>query len=77
MSAKINTYYAQLYAKFLAKLQSTADGDGSLLEHSLLVYGGGMGDSNVHASDPLPLVLAGARGSGPSPCASGRAYARG
>jgi len=62
--AKINQYYAQLYAKFLAKLQSTADGDGSLLEHSLLVYGGGMGDSNVHASDPLPLVLAGAVGQG-------------
>jgi len=62
--AKINQYYAQLYARFLAKLQSTPDGDGSLLEHSLLVYGGGMGDSNVHASDPLPLVLAGAVGQG-------------
>ena len=62
--AKINHYYAQLYAKFLAKLQSTAEGDGSLLDHSLLVYGGGMGDSNVHASDPLPLVFAGAVGKG-------------
>lgn len=56
---KINTYYAGLYAKFLAKLKATEDGDGSLLDHSLLVYGGGMGDSNQHASDPLPIVLAG------------------
>jgi hypothetical protein len=56
---KINTFYMQLYAKFLAKLQATEDGDGSLLDHSLLVYGAGMGDSNVHASDPLPIVFAG------------------
>jgi hypothetical protein len=56
---RINTYYVQMYAKFLAKLQSTEDGDGSLLDHSLVVYGAGMGDSNAHASDPLPLVFAG------------------
>jgi hypothetical protein len=56
---KINTYYAQLYARFLAKLKATEDGDGSLLDHSLLLYGGGMGDSNQHASDPLPIVIAG------------------
>lgn len=56
---RINTYYAQLYAKFLEKLRSTEDGDGSLLEHSLIFYGAGMGDSNSHASDPLPIVAAG------------------
>ncbi len=56
---KINTYYAQMYAKFLAKLRATADGDGSLLDHSLILYGAGMGDSNSHASDPLPLVAVG------------------
>jgi hypothetical protein len=56
---KINTYYVGMYAKFLAKLQSTEDGDGSLLDHSLLIYGAGMGDSNSHASDPLPIVFAG------------------
>ena len=55
----INTFYMQLYAEFLAKLKATEDGDGSLLDHSLLVYGAGMGDSNVHASDPLPIVFAG------------------
>ena len=56
---KINTFYVQMYAKFLAKLQSTEDGDGSLLDHSMVIYGAGMGDSNSHASDPLPLVFAG------------------
>ena len=56
---KINVYYAGMYAKFLNKLKATPDGDGSLLDHSLLVYGAGMGDSNAHASDPLPIVLAG------------------
>jgi hypothetical protein len=61
---KINTYYMQMYAKFLAKLKSTEDGDGSLLDHSLVVYGAGMGDSNAHASDPLPIVFAGAVGQG-------------
>jgi len=62
--ARINNYYAQLYAKFLDKLRSTQDGDGSLLDHSLLFYGAGMGDSNVHASDPLPMVAAGGVGKG-------------
>jgi hypothetical protein len=56
---KINTYYVQMYAKFLAKLRATQDGDGSLLDHSLLVYGAGMADSNAHATDPLPLVMVG------------------
>jgi hypothetical protein len=56
---KINVYYAQLYAKFLNKLRTTPDGDGSLLDHSLVIYGAGMADSNSHASDPLPVVMAG------------------
>jgi hypothetical protein len=56
---KINVYYVQLYAKFLAKLAATKDGDGSLLDHSLVVYGAGMADSNSHATDPLPVVLTG------------------
>jgi len=55
----VNTYYVQFFAKFLKTLQATPDGDGSLLDHSLIVYGAGMGDSNSHASDPLPIVLAG------------------
>lgn len=56
---KINTYYIQLYAKFLAKLRSIEDGGGSLLDHSLIIYGAGMADSNAHATDPLPVIAAG------------------
>ncbi len=56
---KINTYYVGMYAKFLEKLRATPDGDGSLLDHSFIVYGAGMGDSNVHATDPLPVVAVG------------------
>jgi hypothetical protein len=56
---KINTYYVRMYAKFLEKLRAIPDGDGSLLEHSLLIYGAGMADSNAHATDPLPLVAIG------------------
>lgn len=56
---KINTYYASMYAKFLEKLRSIPDGDGSLLDHSLIIYGAGMADSNVHATDPLPLIAIG------------------
>ena len=56
---KINTYHVELFARFLAKLRSTPDGDGSLLDHSLIVYGGGMGNPNQHASDPLPLLAVG------------------
>lgn len=56
---KINTYHMQLFAKFLEKLRSTEDGQGSLLDHSLLIYGAGMGDSNGHATDPLPVALIG------------------
>jgi hypothetical protein len=55
----INTYYVQFYARFLEKLGSIQEGDGSILDHSLLVYGAGMADSNGHATDPLPMVLAG------------------
>jgi hypothetical protein len=62
--AKINTYYVGLYAKFLEKLRATPDGDGSLLDHSLLIYGAGMADSNGHATDPLPLVAIGDVGRG-------------
>jgi hypothetical protein len=57
--AKINIYYLGFYTKFLEKLRATEDGDGSLLDHSLLFYGAGMGDSNSHASDPLPIVAVG------------------
>ena len=57
--ARINTYHTTLFAKYLEKLQSTADGDGSLLDHLLLLYGSGISDSNRHDPDNLPLLLLG------------------
>jgi hypothetical protein len=56
---KINTYHVELFGKFLDALKATPDGDGSLYDHTLLVYGGGMGNPNNHASDPLPLLAVG------------------
>ncbi len=59
MNARINLYHAQQFANFVEKLDTTPDGDGSLLDHSLIFYGAGMGDGNAHATDPLPLVAVG------------------
>jgi len=60
--AKIDTYQVQLLAYFLDKLKTTPDGDGSLLDHSLVVYGGGMGNGNLHRHTDLPCLLAGKLG---------------
>jgi len=60
--AKIDVYQAQLMAYFLERLQNTPDGDGSLLDHSLVLYGGGMGDGNLHRHADLPCLLAGSLG---------------
>jgi hypothetical protein len=57
--AKINAYHARLFATFLERLRSTPDGDGSVLDHSLIFFGGGMGNPNLHAVGPLPMVVAG------------------
>jgi hypothetical protein len=57
--AKLNAYHVGMFAKFVERLQSTPDGEGSLLDHSLLVYGSGMSDGNGHTGSPLPHVLAG------------------
>ena len=57
--AKINHYHITLFASFLKKLQSTPDGDGSLLDHAMIVYGAGMSDSNAHDPKNLPILLAG------------------
>jgi hypothetical protein len=58
-NARINLYHMQQFAKFVEKLRTTPDGDSSLLDHSLIFYGAGMGDGNAHATDPLPLVAVG------------------
>jgi hypothetical protein len=56
---RINTYHVSLVAYFLDKLRKTPDGDGNLLDHSLILYGSGMSNSNIHNHSPLPVFLAG------------------
>jgi hypothetical protein len=55
----MNAYHVQLFARFLERLRSTRDGDGTLLDHSLIVYGSGMSDGNGHTGGPLPLAVVG------------------
>jgi len=57
--AKINAYHVSLFAGFLEKLKSTPDGDGTLLDHSLFLYGSGMGNPDVHDHINLPIIVAG------------------
>jgi hypothetical protein len=57
--AKIQTYHIRLFADYLEKLRSTPDGDGSLLDHVILLYGGGISHSDRHTHGPLPTLLAG------------------
>jgi hypothetical protein len=57
---KVNVFHMQLFARFIERLRSTPDGDGSLLDHSLIVYGAGMSDGNGHTGGPLPLATVGA-----------------
>jgi hypothetical protein len=57
--AVLNMYHVALFAYFLDKLQSTPDGDGTLLDHSLVLYGSGMSDGNQHNHTDLPIILAG------------------
>jgi hypothetical protein len=57
--AKINCYHISLMAYFLDKLKKTPDGDGNLLDHSLVLYGSAMGDSHVHAHKMVPAVMGG------------------
>jgi hypothetical protein len=56
---KINTWQIELFGRFLDRLRSTPDGDGSLLDHSLILWGSGMSDSNTHSALDVPLLLAG------------------
>ncbi len=60
--AKINTFHMQQFAYFLGRLQSTPDGDGTLLDHSMLIYGSGISDGNIHFHLDLPVVMAGGGG---------------
>ena len=57
--ALINKYHVQMLAYFIEKLSKTPDGDGTLFDHSMLLYGSSMSNGNQHDHDPLPIVLLG------------------
>ncbi len=57
--AKINAFHVSLFAYFLEKLKASPEGDGTLLDHSLFLYGSGMGNPNVHDHVNLPILVAG------------------
>jgi hypothetical protein len=56
---KINAFHVSLFAYYLEKLKSTPEGDGNLLDHSLVLYGSGMGNPNIHDHVNLPIIVAG------------------
>jgi hypothetical protein len=57
--SRINAYHVALVAYFLDRLKATPDGDGNLLDHSLVLYGSAMSNSNIHNHGPLPVLVAG------------------
>src|SRR5438874_3316976 len=62
--AKINQFHVSLFAEFLAKLKATNEGNGTLLDNSLILYGSGMGNPNVHDHINLPILVAGGAAGG-------------
>ena len=62
--AKINTFHVSLFAEFLQRMKATPDGDGSLLDHTVYLYGSGMGNPSLHDHENLPILVAGGAASG-------------
>ncbi len=62
--AKINAFHVSLFAEFLGKLAAAKEGNGSLLDHSVYLYGSGMGNPNVHDHTNLPIIVAGGAAGG-------------
>jgi hypothetical protein len=62
--AKINTFHVSLFSEFLQRMKATPDGDGSLLDHSVYVYGSGMGNPSIHDHENLPILVAGGSAAG-------------
>ena len=60
--AAINRYHVEQFAKWVAKLKSSQEGDGSVLDHSMIVYGAGLADGNQHTHHDLPTLIAGRGG---------------
>jgi hypothetical protein len=64
---QINALHLKLFAEFVQKLKATREGDSNLLDQSLIVYGSGLSDGNIHTHDQLPTLLAGRGGNFVSP----------
>jgi hypothetical protein len=62
--AKINAFHVSLFAEYLQKLKGTAEGNGSLLDNSLILYGSGIGNPNIHDHTNLPVIVAGGAAAG-------------
>jgi len=62
--SKINAFHVSLYAEYLEKLKNTPEGNGSLLDNSLILYGSGIGNPNVHDHTNLPIIVAGGSSGG-------------
>lgn len=62
--SRINQFHVSLFAEFLGKLKSTPEGNGTLLDHSLYLYGSGMGNPNLHDHSNLPILVAGGAAGG-------------
>jgi hypothetical protein len=62
--AKINTHHVSLFSEFLQRMRATPDGDGSLLDHALYLYGSGMGNPSLHDHENLPILVAGGAATG-------------
>jgi hypothetical protein len=62
--AKINTHHVSLFSDFLQRMKATPDGDGSLLDHSIYLYGSGMGNPSLHDHENLPVLVAGGAATG-------------
>jgi hypothetical protein len=61
-AGEVNIYHAKLFARFLEKMRAAREGDGTLLDHSMLIYGAGMGDGDIHNQWNLPIAFFGGAG---------------
>src|SRR5690349_12403841 len=62
--AKINAFHVSLFSDFLQRMKATPDGDGSLLDHTVYMYGSGIGNSSIHDHENLPILVAGGTAAG-------------
>jgi hypothetical protein len=62
--AKIGAYHVKLFSEFLQRMKATPDGNGSLLDHTVYLYGSGMGNPSLHDHENLPILVAGGKATG-------------